>query len=98
LTDWLATSDRFHGAWPHWWHPDGTTYPFSPKDDGGDLVETAFLAQGLIAARQYFKNGSKEEKELAARMDQMWKDIDWQWFTQGEDVLYWHWSPNYARS
>lgn len=96
LTEWLDSSDRFHGAWPHWWNPDGTTYPFSPKDDGGDLVETAFLAQGLLTARQYLKNGNKKEKELAQAMDQLWRDIDWQWYTQGKDVLYWHWSPNYA--
>jgi hypothetical protein len=25
----------------------------------------------------------------------MWNDIEWNWFTKGgEDVLYWHWSPN----
>jgi len=95
LTNWLATSDRYHGAWPHWWNPDGTTYPFSPKDDGGDLVETAFLAQGLITARQYFQNGNEQEHALAKKMDGLWKDIDWQFYTQGEDVLYWHWSPNH---
>ena len=26
------------------------------KDNGGDLVETAFLAQGLICVREYFQN------------------------------------------
>jgi hypothetical protein len=25
----------------------------------------------------------------------MWNDIEWNWFTKGgEEVLYWHWSPN----
>ena len=96
LTNWLEKSDRFHGAWPHWWHPDGTVYPFSNKDDGGDLVETAFLVQGLITARQYFQTGTKKEKKLAAKMDKLWREVDWQWYTQGEDVLYWHWSPKYA--
>ncbi|MEM6318171.1 MAG: hypothetical protein AAF960_10905 [Bacteroidota bacterium] len=28
-------------------------------------------------------------------MDELWKDVDWQWYTQGKDVLYWHWSPEY---
>lgn len=95
LTKWLAASDRFHGAWPHWWMPDGSAYPFSPKDDGGDLVETAFLAQGLLVARQYFRTGNAEEQALAEEMDQLWREIDWSWYTQGEDVLYWHWSPNH---
>lgn len=95
LTNWLAASDRFHGAWPHWWTPDGKSSSFSEYDNGGDIVETAFLAQGLIAARQYFKNGSAAEKELAENMDKLWREIEWNWYTRGENVLYWHWSPQY---
>ncbi len=96
LTDWLAKADRHHGAWPHWFHPDGKTYPFSPDDDGGDLVETAFVAQGLITARQYFRNGNEKEQALAAEMDDLWRGIEWDFYTQGKDVLYWHWSPRVA--
>jgi hypothetical protein len=96
LTNFLETSDRFHGAWPHWWNPDGTTYPFSRYDDGGDLVETAYVAQGLITARQYFRKGNAAEKALAKKMDKLWRGIDWEFYTQGKDVLYWHWSPNVA--
>ncbi len=26
-----------------------------------------------------------------------WKEIDWEWYRQGgQNVLYWHWSPNYG--
>lgn len=96
LTKWLAQADRFHGAWPHWMYPDGRVKPFSRYDDGADLVETAFLAQGLIAARQFFIDGSEDEKSLAAQLDTLWREIEWSWFTRGEDVLYWHWSPNHA--
>lgn len=97
LTEWLSKADRFHGAWSHWWHPDGKAYPFSKYDDGGDLVETAYLAQGLIAARQYFKKGNDKEKVLASRMDDLWKGIEWSWYTKGgENVLYWHWSPTHG--
>ena len=36
---------RFHGAWAHWYDGDtGEAFSFSEFDDGGDLVETAFLA------------------------------------------------------
>ncbi len=97
MADFLETADRFHGAWPHWLDGEtGKTKPFSKKDDGGDLVETAFLAQGLIAVRAYFKNGNEAEKTLASRLDKMWNDIDFAWYTQGKNVLYWHWSPNYG--
>ncbi len=97
LVDWLAKADRFHGAWPHWMNGEtGKVKPFSPKDDGGDLVETAFLAQGLISVREYFKNGTAQEKQLAAKIDKLWKEIEWDWYRKdGENALYWHWSPKY---
>ncbi len=96
IISFLEKSDRFHGAWPHWLYgKTGKVKPFSKKDDGGDLVETAFLVQGLLCVRQYFKDGSRKERQLADRIDKLWKEVDWQWFTKGENVLYWHWSPDY---
>ena len=97
ITTFLETADKFHGVWPHWW--DGATgkvKPFSKGDDGGDLVETSFMAQGLLCVRQYFKNGNAAEKVLAARVDKLWKDIDFDWYRNGKNVLYWHWSPESA--
>lgn len=96
IVNFLEKADRFHGVWPHWL--EGTTgkvKPFSKKDNGGDLVETSFLIQGLIAVREYYKNGNQEEKALAARIDTLWREVDWTWYTKGENVLYWHWSPEY---
>ncbi|MGO4773272.1 glucoamylase family protein [Flavobacterium sp. W22_SRS_FK3] len=93
----LGKADRFHGAWPHW--IDGNTgkvKPFGIKDNGGDLVETSFLAAGMIAVREYLKEGSEEEKAVAQKYDVLWKGVDWKWFTNNKNVLYWHWSPNYA--
>jgi hypothetical protein len=92
----LENADRFHGAWPHWL--DGTTgnvIPFGNIDNGGDLVETAFLCQGLLCVREYFKNGTTEEQQLATKADNLWKGVEWDWYTKGENALYWHWSPNY---
>ncbi len=96
LVSWLEKADRFHGVYPHWWNGEtGKVKPFSPKDDGGDLVETSFLMQGLICVRQYFKDGNEEEKALAARIDKLWRDVEFDWHRQGgKNVLYWHWSPN----
>ena len=97
IADYLATADRFHGVWPHWLHgPTGKVKPFSTKDNGGDLVESAFLMQGLLIAREYFKNGSEREKELAGKIDTLWRGMEWDWYLNGEDVLYWHWSPAYG--
>ncbi|MGQ1888981.1 glucoamylase family protein [Thermophagus sp. OGC60D27] len=94
--DFLEKADRFHGAWPHWL--DGVTgkvKPFSTYDDGGDLVETAFLVQGLLAVKNYFKDGNAEERALAQKIDRLWREVEWNWYTRGENILYWHWSPNH---
>ena len=98
IADFLEKADRFHGAWSHWINGEtGKVVPFGKKDNGGDLVETAFLTQGIICVREYFKNGNAEEKALAAKMDKLWKGIEWNWYTRGgEKVLYWHWSPSYG--
>ena len=56
IVGFLEKADRFHGAWPHWWNGEtGKVKPFSRKDDGGDLVETSYMLQGLLCVRQYFK-------------------------------------------
>ncbi|WP_445738122.1 glucoamylase family protein [Mariniflexile sp.] len=95
IMDFLEKSDRFHGVWPHWLNGEtGKIVPFSKKDTGGDLVETAFLVQGLLTVSEYFKDGNEKEKELTAKIDKLWKAVEWNWYTKnGEDVLYWHWSP-----
>ena len=91
----LETADRFHGAWPHWWYGEtGKVKPFSKDDDGGDLVETSYMIQGLLCVRQYFKDGNEEEKTLAQRIDKLWKEVEFDWYQHGKNVLYWHWSPN----
>ncbi|MDN4166634.1 glucoamylase family protein [Cytophagales bacterium LB-30] len=97
LVNWLEKADRFHGAWPHWMYGEtGKVKAFSPKDNGGDLVETSFLAQGLITARQYFQNGNEVEQALAKQMNDLVNGIEWTWYQNGKNVLYWHWSPEYA--
>lgn len=96
IADYLAKADRFHGVWSHWiYGPTGKAKPFSKKDNGGDLVESAFLIQGLLIAREYFKNGNETEKELAAKIDKLWREMDWTWYLNNKNVLYWHWSPEY---
>lgn len=98
MVTFLKNADRFYGAWPHWLFGEtGRVKPFSPKDNGADLVETAYLIQGLLSARQYFKDGNEAERKLAEDIDNLWREVEWSWFTKGgEDVIYWHWSPDYG--
>jgi len=96
IADFLEKADRFHGAWPHWINgSNGKVVPFGLKDNGGDLVETAFLCEGIICVREFFKGGNEREKALASRFDNLWKGVEWNWYTNNEQKLYWHWSPKY---
>ncbi len=98
ITAFLAQVDRFHGAWPHWLNGvTGKTIPFSEFDNGGDLVETSFLAQGLLTARQYFNREEPDETEIRNRITQLWEGIEWDWYRRfNSNALYWHWSPNFG--
>lgn len=86
----------YHGAYAHWINGStGATIPFSSLDDGADLVETSYLMQGLLCARQYFTSPGADETSLRNTVNLLWDAVDWNWFQQGgQNVLYWHWSPN----
>jgi len=95
IVDFLWKADMFHGAFPHWLNGEtGKVIRFSPKDDGADLVETSFLFQGLLTARQYYTADNAVENDIRNKILWMWEGIEWNWFTQQQNVLYWHWSPN----
>ena len=98
ITRFLIQAEKFHGAFPHF--IDGRTGEvvpfFGPKDNGGDLVETAFLTQGLLAARAYFDADNEQEKQIRKRITRIWEGIEWDWYrkTDTSKFLYWHWSPD----
>ena len=96
MVNFLLKADSYHGAFPHWMNGStGKTIPFSRKDDGADIVETSYLLQGLLCVRQYFNHDNNTERELRNRIQWIWEGMEWDWFTKGgEEVLYWHWSPN----
>ncbi len=85
-------ADRFHGAFPHWMNGNtGDVVPFSQFDNGGDLVETAFLIQGLLAARQYFNQNVPLENSLRNVITDVWESVEWDWYRKNNsNMLYWH--------
>jgi hypothetical protein len=92
----LVHATCFHGMFPHFMNGrTGAPIPFSRKDDGGDLVESAYLFMGLLCARAFFDGASPAERQLRDRVTWLWRDAEWSWHTKnGGKVLYWHWSPN----
>ncbi|HPA23648.1 MAG TPA: beta-glucosidase, partial [Ferruginibacter sp.] len=89
------TAQTFHGAYPHWINGNtGAAVPFSPNDNGADLVETSYLVMGLLCARQYFDAANTNEITLRDDINIIVNRVEWDWFRRGgQNVLYWHWSP-----
>jgi hypothetical protein len=98
ILNFLETADRFHGVWPHWMNGNtGKVVTFSEFDNGGDLVETAFLVQGLLVARQYFDQPAQDEQQIVSRITALWESVEWDWYSRNNSgALYWHWSPDYG--
>jgi hypothetical protein len=100
IVDFLGKADKFHGAFSHYIDGrDGKAIPlFGKYDNGGDLVETSFLIQGLLAARQYFNGNTPDEKKLYQGITKIWEGVEWDWYRREPDgnFLYWHWSPGHA--
>jgi hypothetical protein len=92
----LQKSERFHGAWSHWLDGNtGKVVPFSKYDDGGDIVETAYLINGLLIAREYFDGKTPKEIELRNLINQLWHSVEWNWYVKDGKLL-WHWSKNHG--
>lgn len=90
-------TEKFHGAFPHWLNGStGKAFPFSTYDDGGDLVETALLLQGLLTAREYFTGNSPAETNLRDSIQKLWENVEWNWYQNNQNKLFWHWSPNHG--
>jgi exo beta-1,2-glucooligosaccharide sophorohydrolase (non-reducing end) len=100
IVNFLEQAQRYHGAWSH--YMDGATGKtmavFGRLDNGGDLVETSFLMQGLLAARQYFNGNNPAEQDLYRRITELWQTVEWNWYRidPKNDFLYWHWSREWA--
>ena len=95
ILSFLDEVERFHGAWAHWYDVESrTVHHFSRYDDGGDLVETAFLAQGLLTLRQYTR---LSHPNISIKANRLLNGIEWDWYTKdGSENLYWHWSKNWG--
>lgn len=95
VVKFLDKADRYHGSWSHWYGTDGKTKPFGNQIVAGEIVETAFVMTGLIAAKEYFNGSDTKEVELRNYVDKFWNEIDWSNFVHN-DKLYWIWHSDKA--
>ena len=114
IVTFLEKAPRYHGVWSHFMdgHTGQSLPVFDMVDDAGDLVETAFLMEGLLAARQYFRAGAKngtetgpgaasgdgQSDDLYQRITTLWEGVEWDWYKKSPqgEALYWHWSPDFS--
>jgi len=100
IVSFLEKAPRYHGAWSHFMDDaTGASLPvFDMYDNAGDLVETSFLMEGLLTARQYFNRDDAQEQSLRRRITHLWETVDWDWYrkTPQGTALLWHWSPQWS--
>jgi hypothetical protein len=97
ILGFLETCNRFHGVWPHWMNgTTGAVVPFSSHDNGGDLVETSYMLQGLICMRQYLDSTVTAEKADIKRINDLFDAVEFDFYTNGQNQLNWAWSPDYG--
>jgi hypothetical protein len=94
IADFLQNKiDKFHGAFPHWFNgTTGKVVNFGVQN-GGDIVETAFMIEGLLCARQYFDHEDIQETQIRNYITQIWEGVDWNFYRNNSTGLYWNWSP-----
>jgi len=100
IVTFLEKAPKYHGAWSHYMNDaTGETMPlFGQLDNGADILETSYLIQGLLTARQYFGRDDPREKALYSRITRLWEGVEWDWYRQNDtsNFLYWHWSPQWG--
>ncbi|MCW8309722.1 hypothetical protein K7A41_00615 [Sphingobacterium sp. InxBP1] len=60
-----------------------------------DVRATSHLMESLLIAREYFSKEDRQERELRNTITELWKRINWNYFTgtANPDVLWNKWSP-----
>jgi hypothetical protein len=100
MLTFLERVPRYHGAWSHYYNDEtGVTLPlFGMYDNGGDIIETSYMIQGLLTARGYFNRRNAREQSLGKRITELWRAVEWSWFRESSDsaFLVWHWSPQWG--
>ncbi len=100
IVSFLERAPRYHGAWSHYYNDEtGETMSlFGMYDNGGDVIETSYMIQGLLTARGYFNRDAPREQALGKRITALWHAVEWDWYRKSPDspFLYWHWSPQWG--
>lgn len=91
IVRFLNKAERFKGMWSHWYNPDGTAHAFGNQVKTGDVIESAFMMAGLLAASEYYNNSSAAETEIRNTIGSFWNTMDWRFYAGQGNALQWLW-------
>ena len=94
--NFLLKANSYHGIFPHWLNgARERAVAAVGRKDGADVVETSYLFEGLLCARQYFNQQTPLENQLRNKINWLWTGAEWSWHQRDMgNSFYWHWSPN----
>ena len=78
----VNAKSSYFGAWPHYMDSAG-------NGSEGDIVETAYVVEGLLASIQYFSNNNSDENLIRSTASNLWRNIDWNAFRDGSQKMNW---------
>ena len=79
---------QYKGVFPHYVNGITGAVISDGQLDGYDIVETSFLMMGLLTARQYFDGISATEVQLRNDITTLYENIDWTWYTNGNQIVF----------
>ena len=85
-----------HGFFYHFLDVDkGTRFRGSFNAELSSL-DTAELMAGVLFSLSYFDRNSKDERQIRALADELYRAVDWPWFTDNNLLLEGGWTPDHS--
>jgi len=56
-------------------------------------IDTGLLMAGVLFAQSYYDRNTKDEKEIRQLADQIYRRVDWKWFSDGNPLVQGGWTP-----
>jgi len=56
-------------------------------------IDTSWLLYGVLFAQSYYDKSNKDEKEIRQLSDDIFRRVDWKWFTDGNPLMQAGWTP-----
>jgi hypothetical protein len=59
-------------------------------------VDTSWLMMGVLFSESYYDRPNKDEKEIRQLADEIYRRVDWPWFTGGSPYIQGGWTPEHG--